>query len=378
MRGPNSRYILEWSDIKGGKMTRHPVALDIWSVGTIMLSFLSGKFPIFNANDDVEALMEIAAILGKRKMEKCAQLHSETSSRLYARIVTYSGLLLLDRSFICNVPSIDHPGISWKEVAERLNPSLVPPNSSPAPGGSYQRCTDPLLPLAFDLLENMLLPDMTKRITARDALFHPFLLDPLPLPEGVEPPADLYDWPIETREYRDPETDEVIVAQGDDLYVPHPYGEGVCKRGHWVDEDTGEQCCFVVVDDGLPKEGKKKSTKRVGIPDEKRQARLKRRLAKERELGIYRIQLDEGEQDDGQDPEDPSERATGRVLKVKVKKLAAGEGIAVGLEPCEFHQNGLIDASYWHSHLRPMLDQELRGEEDQWNGTDDERQMDQD
>ncbi|KAG8906788.1 hypothetical protein FRC01_007895, partial [Tulasnella sp. 417] len=50
-------------------------ALDIWSVGTIMLSFLSGKFPIFNANDDVEALMEIAAILGKRKMEKCAQLH---------------------------------------------------------------------------------------------------------------------------------------------------------------------------------------------------------------------------------------------------------------------------------------------------------------
>ncbi|KIO31104.1 hypothetical protein M407DRAFT_68455 [Tulasnella calospora MUT 4182] len=58
-------------------------ALDIWSVGTIMLSFLSGKFPIFNANDDVEALMEIAAILGKRKMEKCAQLHSEGSSVIW-------------------------------------------------------------------------------------------------------------------------------------------------------------------------------------------------------------------------------------------------------------------------------------------------------
>lgn len=74
----------EWSAIKIGKLTRYPIALDIWSVGTIMLSFLSGKFPIFNANDDVEALMEIAAILGKRKMEKCAQLHSEGSSKLCA------------------------------------------------------------------------------------------------------------------------------------------------------------------------------------------------------------------------------------------------------------------------------------------------------
>lgn len=42
-----------------------------------MLSFLACKFPIFNANDDIEALMELAAILGKRKMEKCAQLHSK-------------------------------------------------------------------------------------------------------------------------------------------------------------------------------------------------------------------------------------------------------------------------------------------------------------
>lgn len=63
--------------VNSTKLTRFPLALDIWSVGTILLSFLSGKFPIFNANDDVEALMEIAAILGKRKMEKCAQLHSE-------------------------------------------------------------------------------------------------------------------------------------------------------------------------------------------------------------------------------------------------------------------------------------------------------------
>ncbi|KAG8985628.1 hypothetical protein FRB90_004571, partial [Tulasnella sp. 427] len=333
-------------------------ALDIWSVGTILLSFLSGKFPIFNANDDVEALMEIAAILGKRKMEKCAQLHN--------------------RSFVCNVPSIDHPGISWKEVAERLNPSLVPSASPSTPTEEYQRSTDPLLPLVFDLLENMLLPDMTKRITARDALFHPFLLDPLPLPEGTEPPADLYEWPIETREYRDPNTNQVIVAQGDDLYVPHPYGEGVCKLGHWVDEDTGEQCCFVVIDDGLSKKEKARDSKRIGIPNGKRQARLKRRLAKERLLGIFRIDLDDEEPGGDHDTEEPREHDKGRVIKVRVKRLAAGEGIAIGLEPCEYHQDGLVEASYWHTHLRPMLDEDLAGEEEPWNGTDDERHMDQD
>lgn len=53
-------------------------ALDIWSAGTILLSFLSCKFPVFNANDDIEALMEIAAILGRKRVEKCAQLHSQT------------------------------------------------------------------------------------------------------------------------------------------------------------------------------------------------------------------------------------------------------------------------------------------------------------
>lgn len=41
---------------------------------------LTGKFPLFQANDDVEALMEIACIVGKRKMEKAATLHSKQSA----------------------------------------------------------------------------------------------------------------------------------------------------------------------------------------------------------------------------------------------------------------------------------------------------------
>ncbi|KAL6307148.1 kinase-like domain-containing protein [Sparassis latifolia] len=51
-------------------------AIDVWSAGTILLFFLTGKFPLFHSNDDIEALMEIATIIGKRRMEKVATLHS--------------------------------------------------------------------------------------------------------------------------------------------------------------------------------------------------------------------------------------------------------------------------------------------------------------
>ena len=53
------------------------LAVDVWSAGIILLFFLTHKFPVFQANDDIEALMEIAAIFGKLKMEKVATLHCE-------------------------------------------------------------------------------------------------------------------------------------------------------------------------------------------------------------------------------------------------------------------------------------------------------------
>lgn len=45
----------------------------------MLLSLLTHKFPIFNSSDDIEALMEIAAIFGRNAMEKCAMLHSESA-----------------------------------------------------------------------------------------------------------------------------------------------------------------------------------------------------------------------------------------------------------------------------------------------------------
>ncbi|KAG8865425.1 hypothetical protein FRB96_000316 [Tulasnella sp. 330] len=352
-------------------------ALDIWSVGTILLSFLSCKFPIFNANDDVEALMEIATILGRKRIEKCAQLHN--------------------RTFTTNVPSIDHPGIPWSEMIERLNPSLrngspVPPrptrSSSSSPHSSYNsyynRGTDPLLPSAYDLLEKMLLPDMTKRITARDALFHPFLIETLPAAsrsldadEDMNTNTNMFDMSdgaadggegvLESREVDDPETGETIVARGDDLYVPHPVGEGICKKGHWVDEETGEPCCFEVVDDRTHSKEKERSKPKKDESKLSAKAKAKRdhdrreRIARERECSVYRLYV--GPTGNLVDINQPDLSSEMRVVKVRLRRLEAGEGIAIGLDPCEYHRNGVVDASFYETHV-----QELQAEMEEDDG----------
>lgn len=63
-------------------------------------------------------------------------------------------------------------------------------------------------------------PESTRRITPRGALYHPFLADP------SEP-------------------------EDDDLF-PHPFGDGVCGKWHYVDEGTDEQC-VIILDEGEQK-----------------------------------------------------------------------------------------------------------------------------
>lgn len=60
------------------------LAIDMWSAGMILLFFLAGKFPLFQSNDDVEALLEIACIIGRRRMEKAATLHCERLPEVHA------------------------------------------------------------------------------------------------------------------------------------------------------------------------------------------------------------------------------------------------------------------------------------------------------
>ena len=243
----------------------------------IMLFFLTEKFPLLASNDDTEALMEIAAIIGRKRMEKTATLHSTPFPIHLIRkqcLTSFSG-----RLFQSNVPSITMDGISWAEFVERQNPNLrqprapVPhyypysmtpqrqrthPPSSSSPNTRYSASLSPPPELqppdqiaheediknALDLVEQLMHPECVKRITPRKALYHPFLHDP-----------------------DDP---------GDDEFYPHPFGLGICRKHHFRDSVTEELSV------------------EVKVP--------------------------------GCD-------------KMERRCVQAGEGIAIGREPCEFHRN---------------------------------------
>ncbi|KAJ6574950.1 kinase-like domain-containing protein [Mycena capillaripes] len=250
-------------------------AIDVWAAGTILLFFLTGKFPLFQCSDDSEALMEIAVILGKKKIEKTAALHS--------------------RTFATNVPSVTETGITWNAFVTKQNPelytprkpdpnhypyntmdysescapanadSLPPASSSSPPRGSspfsvgssvvsaaaqkereaHKRDVD----LAFSLLQGLLEPEAYRRTTPKDALAHEFLLD-------VDEPAD----------------EEVF---------PHPFGQGVCKKYHFVDGVTEEPNVLVY--------------------------------------------------------EPP--RSGGAKRELITRPLTPGQGMAIGRQPCEFHKD---------------------------------------
>ncbi|KAL1762399.1 kinase-like protein [Schizophyllum commune] len=272
------------------KCTDQTGAIDVWSVGTILLFFLTGKFPIFQSSDDTEALMEIAAVIGKQKMEKVAALHS--------------------RTFATNVPSITTEGMSWARFVELNNPdyrvprppdrryypyykspleyyrqerenSHQPPSSSSSPpprSSSHPASDDNVddddiradapdsempdiektshdedIDNALDLLEQLLKPLSTERITPAQALDHPFLRDP-------DEPSD-------------------------SEFAPHRYGEGVCADLHRRDSVTGDRIAY------------------VWVPD----------------------------------PRGPEEGPGGERGFREARCLAAGEGIAIGEFPCELH-----------------------------------------
>lgn len=122
------------------KFTMQTSAIDIWSVGVTLLCILTGQFPFFQSNDDVDAILEIAHIFGQTKITQIAAS--------------------LNRTFDCNLPSI-RKGMSFKSIIEKMNPGMV--------DKAGQEC--------IDLLEQLLEPDWTKRITAADALESAFIVE---------------------------------------------------------------------------------------------------------------------------------------------------------------------------------------------------------
>lgn len=122
------------------KTAEQSTAIDIWSAGVIFISILSGRYPFFRNTDDMTALAEIVTLLGAKRVVRAAKKLGKS--------------LIIDTS--------EKPPVDLKFTCETLRT-----NGS----NSLKDVPDS----AYDLLDRLLDPYPLKRITAEQALRHPFI-----------------------------------------------------------------------------------------------------------------------------------------------------------------------------------------------------------
>jgi len=118
------------------RVPKQDTALDIWSVGVIMLSLFTGRYPFFVSKDDMSALVEIAAVTGSHEL---CEVGLE-----FGKQVTFSSV-------------ISKPDLA--ELCRKLN--CTPRTSIPDE--------------AYDLLKKCLSVRPYERPSAQQALDQPFL-----------------------------------------------------------------------------------------------------------------------------------------------------------------------------------------------------------
>ena len=129
------------------KCTSQTSKIDVWSAGVILLTILSQRFPFFNSTDDVDAMIEIASIFGKKRMAATALLHGSV--------------------FECTIPTVGERGFSfeklilWSTCREKEDEEQMDPEEA----------------LAIEFLERCMELDPKKRISAKEALKHKFLAE---------------------------------------------------------------------------------------------------------------------------------------------------------------------------------------------------------
>ena len=130
------------------KCTQQTCSIDMWSVGVILLTMLSRRFPFFHSADDIDALLEITTIFGRKKMRETSLLHGQV--------------------FETNIPSYSESGHSLEKIilwcTGRTGDKTAP-----------KRELEEDEKEAVQFLHRLLECNPAKRITAEEALQHPFI-----------------------------------------------------------------------------------------------------------------------------------------------------------------------------------------------------------
>ncbi|CAG5034684.1 unnamed protein product [Parnassius apollo] len=159
------------------KWTRQSATVDLWAAGVVLATVLANRYPFFRAADDYSALAEVADLLGTDAVQR-------TAEALGRRVVT----------------STRRAGLCLRKLSARLRrvppapPVSAAPRAGTCAGCQLARdlclCPDENVPAssfdpdlvvagfpdsAFALAARLLEPNPSLRITADEALKHPFL-----------------------------------------------------------------------------------------------------------------------------------------------------------------------------------------------------------
>ena len=131
------------------KCTAQTVLIDVWSAGIMLLTFLSKRFPFFHSADDIDAFIELCCIFGRKRMKEVALLHGQVLQT--------------------NVPTISENGHGWEKIL-----LWCTGRNRKRDGGEEGGLNDEELE-AVEFMRVCLELDPAKRISASEALRHPFL-----------------------------------------------------------------------------------------------------------------------------------------------------------------------------------------------------------
>lgn len=167
------------------KYPEQTTAVDIWAVGVIFLSLLSGCYPFFKATDDVTALAEIITLFGDRCLLKTAHklgrnltiCHKRKPLDLHKICVRLRSRMKLKKSTLkeTEAPTKVIQIIECDNCEQILNDCLcldinVNDNTNDTSIDTFPNS-------AYDLLAKLLTTNPFERITAEQALNHEFFIE---------------------------------------------------------------------------------------------------------------------------------------------------------------------------------------------------------
>ncbi len=190
----------------------------------------------------------------------------------------------IGRVFQTNVPSVTSEGIPWRAFVEKLNPNLRTP---PKPDPQFYPYTGSVRSGTRPPPSSSSPPSRFSSSRSPTPDLQPAPPSPESYAEGIEQALDLLEQLLHPESVRRITPRKALYhpflqdpdEPADDDVCPNPFTEGVCGSEHFYDEKTDEPCVTIYGSHG----------------------------------------------------------------EVTVKKLVAGEGIAIGKQPCEFHRNWFED-----------------------------------